>query len=54
MLPHGTPAEVKAEVRRVRDLLGPNLIISPSHEAILPDVPPENVAALIEAGHEAE
>ena len=54
VLPHGTPAEVKAEVRRVRDLLGPNLIISPSHEAILPDVPPENVAALIEAGHEAE
>lgn len=48
-LPHGTPADVKAEVRRVREILGPNLIISPSHEAILPDVPPENVEALAEA-----
>ena len=52
ILPHGTTEEVKADVRRVRDLLGPNVIISPSHEAILPDVPPENVAALAEAAHE--
>ncbi|NSW50899.1 MAG: hypothetical protein HPY85_00145 [Anaerolineae bacterium] len=49
VLPHGTPGEVKAEVNRVRDLLGPYVIISPSHEAILPDVPPENVAALAES-----
>lgn len=52
ILPHGTPEEVKAEVRRVRALLGPHVIISPSHEAILPDVPPENVQALAEAAHE--
>lgn len=52
ILPHGTPAEVMAEVRRVRKLLGPNLIVSPSHEAILPDVPPENVQALAEAALE--
>lgn len=45
----GTPACVKDEVRRVKDLLGPHLIISPSHEAILPDVPPQNVAAMAEA-----
>ncbi len=49
LLVHGTPEEVKAEVRRVRDLLGPSLIISPSHEAILPDVPPRNVEAMAEA-----
>lgn len=48
----GTPAQVKDEVRRVKELLGPHLIISPSHEAILPDVPPRNVAALAEAAHE--
>jgi uroporphyrinogen decarboxylase len=49
LLTHGTPAEVRAEVARVKSLLGPNLIVSPSHEAILPNVPPENVEALAEA-----
>jgi uroporphyrinogen decarboxylase len=49
ILPHGSPAEVKAEVRRVKALLGPHFIVSPSHEAILPDVPPRNVAAMAEA-----
>jgi uroporphyrinogen decarboxylase len=53
IMPNGSPEEVKAEVRRVCKLLGPHLIISPSHEAILPDVPPENVKALAEAAHEA-
>jgi len=28
------------------------LIVSPSHEAILPDVPPQNVAAMAEAAAE--
>ena len=32
----GTPEQIRADVRRVRSLLGPNLIVSPSHEAILP------------------
>jgi uroporphyrinogen decarboxylase len=48
----GTAAQVKDEVRRVKDLLGPHLIVSPSHEAILPDVPPQNVAAMAEAALE--
>lgn len=52
VLPLGTPDEVKAEVRRVKSLLGPHLIVSPSHEAILPDVPPRNVAAMAEAALE--
>jgi uroporphyrinogen decarboxylase len=52
VLPLGTPAEVKAEVRRVKRILGPHLIVSPSHEAILPDVPPRNVAAMAEAALE--
>jgi uroporphyrinogen decarboxylase len=49
VLNHGTPAQVRDEVRRVKDILGPHLIVSPSHEAILPDVPPQNVAAMAEA-----
>ncbi len=52
VLNHGAPAEVKAEVRRVKEILGPHLIVSPSHEALLPDVPPRNVAALAEAALE--
>jgi uroporphyrinogen decarboxylase len=52
VLNHGTPEEVKVEVRRVKRILGPDLIISPSHEAILPDVPPRNVAAMAEAAAE--
>jgi uroporphyrinogen decarboxylase len=46
LLVHATPADVKAEVRRVKRLLGPNLIVSPSHEKLLPNVSPANVEAM--------
>lgn len=49
LLPFGTPAQVQDEVRRVHGLLGPNLIVSPSHEELLPNVPPENILAMMEA-----
>ncbi|MBC8236334.1 hypothetical protein H8E77_42850 [bacterium] len=49
LLVNGTPEQVKADVRRVKDLLGPSLIVSPSHEAVLPNVPPENIQAMVEA-----
>lgn len=52
LLVHASPEEVKAEVRRVKELLGPNLIVSPSHEALLPNVPPQNVRAMAEAALE--
>jgi len=52
ILPFGTPDEVKAEVRRLKKLFGPAFIVSPSHESILPGVPPENIAAMVEAVHE--
>jgi uroporphyrinogen decarboxylase len=52
LLIHATPKQVKTQVRRVKRLLGPNLIVSPSHEAILPDVPPENIRAMAEAAVE--
>jgi uroporphyrinogen decarboxylase len=52
LMTSGTPEQIRADVRRVKELLGPNLIISPSHEAILPNVPPANVQALIEAAQE--
>jgi uroporphyrinogen decarboxylase len=52
LLTRGSPEQIRADVRRVKRLLGPNLIVSPSHEAILPNVPPANVQALIEAARE--
>jgi len=48
LLVRGTPAEVRADVERVMAVLGPNVVISPSHEALLPNVPYENVAAMAE------
>jgi len=39
-------------VRRLRPLFGPRWIVSPSHEALLPNVPPRNVAAMAEAAKE--
>jgi uroporphyrinogen decarboxylase len=53
LLVRGTPAQVKDDVRRVKGLLGPRLIVSPSHEALLPNVPPQNVAAMSQAALEA-
>lgn len=49
LLVNGTPEDVKADVQRVKELLGPCLIVSPSHECILPNVPPENIEAMAEA-----
>jgi len=52
LLVNGGPEEVRAEVRRLRGLFGPRWICSPSHEALLPNVPPRNVAAMAEAALE--
>jgi uroporphyrinogen decarboxylase len=49
LLVRATPGEVRAEVRRVMSLLGPHYIVSPSHEALLSNVPPENLAAMADA-----
>jgi uroporphyrinogen decarboxylase len=49
LLVHATPDEVRAEVLRIRKLLGPRLIVSPSHEALLANIPPANVGVMAEA-----
>ncbi len=54
LLPSRTPEAVGEEVRRLKRLLGPRLVVSPSHEALLPNVPPENVAAMAGAARESE
>ncbi len=52
LLVNGTPDEVRQAVRELRRLFPTGLIISPSHEAILPDIAPENMAAMFEAARE--
>ncbi|MEW6061210.1 MAG: uroporphyrinogen decarboxylase family protein [Bacteroidota bacterium] len=52
LLVEGTTQEIREEVRRIKKILGPHLIVSPSHEALLPNVPPQNVAAMAEAALE--
>jgi uroporphyrinogen decarboxylase len=48
ILPHGTADDVRQRVRELRKIFPTGLIISPSHEAIQPDVPPANIQALFE------
>ena len=48
LLPMGKPEDVRAKVRELRTIFPTGLIISPSHEALQDDVPPENVKALFD------
>lgn len=50
VLPHGTTADVRAEVRRrIRDLAPGGGYIASAVHCIQPDVPPENVVSMCEA-----
>lgn len=48
LLPFGAKEDVAAKVKELREIFPTGLIISPSHEAIMPDVPPANIHALFE------
>ncbi|MDR0711872.1 MAG: hypothetical protein LBF67_05975 [Prevotellaceae bacterium] len=51
LLVQGAPSQVREKVRELKKLFPTGLIISPSHEAILPDIPPVNVEALFDEVH---
>jgi uroporphyrinogen decarboxylase len=53
VLPYGTPEQVRQEVRRVINLLGPGggYLLSSVH-TIMDEVPPENVLAMVDAAVE--
>lgn len=44
-----SPEKVKKKVRELKDIFPTGLVISPSHEAVLPDVDPANIEALFNA-----
>jgi uroporphyrinogen decarboxylase len=48
LLVNGSPSDVTSKVRELRRIFPTGLIISPSHEAILPDIPPANIKALFD------
>jgi len=48
LLPFKTPEAVRQEVRRLKQVFGERFIVSPSHEALLPNVRIENVLAMSE------
>jgi uroporphyrinogen decarboxylase len=52
LLVNGGPSAVRAKVREFAELFPTGLIVSPSHEAILPDIDPANIEALFAALHE--
>ncbi len=49
LLVNGTPEDVANDVARLKSIFPTGLVISPSHEAILPDIPPANIEALFNA-----
>lgn len=52
LLVNGSPEDVRREVLRLRKTFKERYIVSPSHEAILPNVPFENIRAMAEATFE--
>ncbi len=48
LLVHGSPDDVRNKVMELKNLFPTGLIISPSHEAVLPDVAPENIKVLFD------
>jgi uroporphyrinogen decarboxylase len=53
VLPHGSPDDVRQEVKRVIDILGPGggYMLASVH-TIMDEVPPENILAMVDAVEE--
>ncbi len=48
LLLYGTPQQVRENVRYMKRLFGNGYIVSPAHEAILPNIPVENLYAMFD------
>jgi len=49
LLPFASPDKIKNEVRQLKDIFGGRFVVSPSHEALLPNVPFKNALAMRDA-----
>jgi uroporphyrinogen decarboxylase len=52
LMVNGSPVQVRTKVKELMKIFPTGLIVSPSHEAILPDTPPANVKAMFDAVRE--
>lgn len=48
LLVNGNPEQIRDKVHQLQKLFPTGLIISPSHEAVLPDIHPQNIEALFD------
>ena len=48
LLIRGTEEQVRTNVRYMKNLFGDGYIVSSSHEAILPNIPAKNLAAMFD------
>ncbi|MDB4584699.1 uroporphyrinogen decarboxylase family protein [Draconibacterium sp.] len=51
LLVNGTPEQILRRVKKIKQVFPTGLVISPSHEDILPDINPANIEAMYEAVH---
>lgn len=51
LLVNGTPEQITSKVKEIKSVFPTGLVISPSHEAILPDINPANIEAMYAAVH---
>lgn len=51
LLVNGTPEQIIERVNKIKQIFSTGLVISPSHEAILPDINPANIEAMYAAVH---
>lgn len=49
LLVSGSPDEIRDKVTELKQLFPTGLVFSPSHEAVLPDIPPSNIEILFNA-----
>ena len=54
LLVKGSPGDVTSRVNELMEIFPTGLIFSPSHEAILPDINPSNIAAMFKAIHKSK
>jgi uroporphyrinogen decarboxylase len=49
LLVNGSAEDVRMKIDELRQIFPTGLIVSPSHEALMPDVPPQNIEAFFDA-----
>lgn len=51
LLVNGNPEMIREQISRILTFFPTGLVVSPSHEAILPDIPPKNIEAMYSSIH---